>query len=121
MSSATQSSAGARRAPAEMLYLALAVLGAILPLAAFLPWLAEYGPDVPLFGQELFANRISSFFGWDVIVSAIVVIVAVAACHYALTRRQQAIVIVATLLVGVSLSLPLLLYFGARQPDRASR
>ena len=56
------------------LFAALATVGTALPLAAFLPWAARHGLDVPRFIEELFVNRISSFFAWDVIVSAFVTI-----------------------------------------------
>jgi hypothetical protein len=39
------------------------------------PWLLKHGLDFSLFFGELFANRLSSFFAFDVIVSAIVLIV----------------------------------------------
>ena len=104
----------ANRTTLELVYLALAVAGALVPFAAFLPWLAEHGFDVPLFVQELFANRISAFFGWDVIISAIVVIVAVIAGRGGFSARQRLAVIAGTLLVGVSLGLPLLLLFHER-------
>jgi hypothetical protein len=38
------------------------------------PRVLANGLDVPLFLHELFSNRIGGFFGWDVIVSARVLI-----------------------------------------------
>lgn len=57
------------------LYLALCVLGLLIPMSAFIPWLLEYGVDPARFTNELFANRVSAFFGLDVIVSAITLLV----------------------------------------------
>jgi hypothetical protein len=94
------------------LYLALCIPGAALPLWQFVPWVRVHGLDARLFVAELFANRISSFFAMDVIVSAAVVIV------FALSEKQlrhRWAPIAATLLVGGSLGLPLLLYLRERR------
>ena len=48
---------------AKHLYLGLCVLGAALPYSQFLPFLREHGLDPRLIVEQLFANRISSFFG----------------------------------------------------------
>ena len=58
-------------------YLALAILGILLPYWQFVPWLFEHGLDLSLFFRELFANRIGAFFAMDVLVSAIVLIISV--------------------------------------------
>jgi hypothetical protein len=103
----------------EAIYLGLAILGAAIPLAAILPWLAEHGFNPDLFIQDLFANRITAFFGWDVVISAIVVLVAVAASRDGLSNAQRSGVVAGTLLIGVSCGLPLLLFF--RERARQSR
>ena len=56
-------------------YLVLAVIGTVLPYTQFLPFLRAHGLDLGLFVQELFSTRIGAFFGLDVLVSAIVLIV----------------------------------------------
>lgn len=53
------------------LYLALALAGTVLPYSQFLPFLREHGLDLRLFLDQLFVNRISGFFAWDVIVSSL--------------------------------------------------
>lgn len=47
----------------EATYLILGLAGALVPLAAFLPWLTAHGLDLQRFVKDLFANRISAFFG----------------------------------------------------------
>jgi uncharacterized protein DUF2834 len=54
------------------LYLGLCILGTIGPWAAFLPFLREHGLDAAEFLRQLFATPVSSFFGWDVIISSLV-------------------------------------------------
>lgn len=98
-------------------FLVLAAIGAIVPYAFFIPWLGEHGLDIPQLLRELGANRISSFFGADVIVSAAVVLALLVARRDRLTRWQMGATLVATLSVGVSCGLPLLLAF--LEPERA--
>lgn len=98
----------------EIVYWLLALLGAVIPLATFLPWLLEHGLNVELLVQELFATRSSAFFTLDVVITAIVILVAAFAARRSLSGRQMAGVVVATLLVGASCGLPLLLAMLAR-------
>lgn len=91
-------------------YLALFVLGTVVPYSQLVPWLLANGLDLPQLWRELFANRISSFFGLDVIVSAIVVLSLI---HDERRRRglpRGWLPVAATLLIGVSAGLPLFLY-----------
>lgn len=95
-------------------YLALCIAGLALPYAQFIPWLMEHGLDLRRFFGDLFANRISAFFGLDVIVSAVVLFVFIAA-----EQRQRKLPlawapVVGTLAVGVSFGLPLFLYLRER-------
>lgn len=101
------------------IYLSLCVAGTILPYWQFVPWLSEHGLNVPLFFQQLFANRISAFFGTDVLVSAAVVFVFIAFERIRLEGKWW-LPAVAVLTVGVSLGLPLLLYLRERGTGSAS-
>jgi hypothetical protein len=49
-------------------------MGFALPYSQFVPWAMVHGLDVPLFFRELFSTHIGGFFGMDVIVSAIVLV-----------------------------------------------
>jgi hypothetical protein len=99
--------------PREPLYGGLLVVGTALPLSRFLPWLAEHGLDVPRFVGEISANRISAFFGWDVVVS-VVTLLALAAVDRDLPGRQR-LAVGAASLVGASVGLPLYLLLRERQ------
>ena len=91
-------------------YLGLCVAGTLLPYSQFVPFLREDGLDFHRFLAQLFANRVSGFFGWDVIVSSLVLWVFV----YVDGRRYRVKApwapILANLAVGVSLGLPLFRY-----------
>jgi Terpene cyclase DEP1 len=99
-------------------YLACCVLGLILPYSQFVPWVMEHGLNPSLFLQNLFVNRISGFFVMDVLVSAIVLITFIRQEASSLQIRHRWIPVVAILLVGVSLGLPLFLYMRQAHLDR---
>jgi hypothetical protein len=85
-------------------------MGTIVPWVAFLPFLHEHGPDPGAFVRQLFGTPISGFFGWDVICSSLVLWAFVAIEGRRLTVRGLWMPIAGTLVVGVSLGLPLFLY-----------
>ena len=91
-------------------YLVLAVLGTALPYSQFIPFVRDHGLDLPLFFNQLFANRVSGFFAFDVIVSSLVLWVFVLVEGRRSRVRHLWAPIVANLAVGVSLGLPLFLY-----------
>ena len=98
-------------------YLALFIIGSIVPYLAFVPWVMDHGLDLSRLVEELFANRISAFFGLDVIVSTVVL-------WLFMTWEGKRVgvplwpSIVASLLIGVSSALPLFLFMreGKIQP-----
>jgi|ERR1017187_3570350 hypothetical protein len=94
----------------KTVYLVLCCVGALLPYWEFVPWVVQHGMNLPLFVRELFVNRISAFFGMDVLVSAVVLIVFMRVEGARLNIRQRWLPVVAVLLVGVSLGLPMFLY-----------
>ena len=102
------------------LYLAFALIGLLLPYSQFVPWIMEHHAlNMSLFIRDLFANQISAFFAMDVIVSAIVLIVFILGEGRRLGMRTLWPPVIATLLVGVSLGLPLFLYFRQIQLDQS--
>jgi hypothetical protein len=98
-------------------YLGLCLLGVVVPYGQFVPWLAQHGFQFGLFVRELFSTRIGAFFGLDVVFSAIAFFVFVFAESRAVAIRYVWLAVVATLLVGVSLGLPLFLYMRQRVLD----
>jgi hypothetical protein len=100
---------------ARHLYLVLCFLGTALPLAAFAPFLATAGAGPRMFLLQLFAGPVSAFFGWDVIVSSLVLWTFLLIEGRRLAMRGLWAPIAANLLVGVSLGLPLFLYMRERR------
>jgi hypothetical protein len=99
----------------KTIYLILCVLGVILPYWQFVPWVMANGLNLRLFAQQLFSNRIGGFFGMDVLVSAIALLVFARAESARFGAHLRWLPLVAVLTVGVSLGLPLLLYLRERK------
>lgn len=96
--------------PLKYTFLALVVVGVIVPYLAFVPFVAEHGLDVPLLIEQAGTNRIAAFAWLDVIVSAVVLLAAAYSRQF-VTFKQAGIVTVLTLVAGVSAGLPMFLYF----------
>ena len=99
----------------QWLYLVLAIVGAVLPLSYFLPFLFTHGPDLPLIVRQLFQNNISASFGLDVIISALVVYLFFFSEGRRRGMRHLWVYVICTTFVGVSLGLPLFLFFRERK------
>jgi hypothetical protein len=99
-------------------YLALCVIGFLLPYSQFVPWLTTHGLNLPLLIHDLFANRISAFFGLDVLISAIVTWIIITTEGHRLGIRHLWLPIIATGVVGASLGLPLFFYLRQLHMDR---
>jgi predicted exporter len=102
------------------LYLLLAVLGAVLPYSQFVPWLAAHGLNLRLLFEELFSAHVSAFFGLDVIVSALVLLIFIFREGAVRKMRMLWMPVAATCLIGVSCGLPLFLYLRERQFARVT-
>ena len=93
----------------KKIYAALCVLGTLLPYYFFVPYVASNGLDLSRFLGDLFANGASATFAADILVSSLVLWVFI----YGETRRRPVrfwwLAVVANLLVGLSLGLPLFL------------
>ncbi|WP_295230577.1 DUF2834 domain-containing protein [uncultured Chryseobacterium sp.] len=94
----------------KYVYLLFFVLGTVLPLAQFFPFIIQYGLNSNLFFSQLFANRMSSFFAMDVLVSAVVMIIFIAFESKRLNIKNTWVCYAGLLIAGVSCALPLFLY-----------
>lgn len=101
----------------KYVYLALFIIGTIVPYIAFIPWVIDHGLDISRLVEELFANRISAFFGLDVIVSTVVFWVFI---NWEGKRLRVPLwpPIIASLTIGVSSGLPLFLFLREGTTDK---
>lgn len=99
----------------QWLFLGAAILGTVLPLRFLVPFVINHGLNLTLFFQQLLQNNVSAFFGMDVIVSSVVLWLFV----FSEGRRQKMgklwVYVICNLVVGVSLALPLFLFFRERK------
>jgi lysylphosphatidylglycerol synthetase-like protein (DUF2156 family) len=99
----------------QWLFLVAAILGAFLPLSYLFPFLATHGFDLPLLFGQLFQNNVSAFFGTDVIISALALLLFVFSEGRRRGMKRLWVYALCTLTVGVSLGLPLFLFFRERK------
>lgn len=95
-------------------YLAIAVIGTVIPWLFFGSFFIRHGADVPLFLQSLFANGAAGGFAADVLISILIFWIwswRDAARH---NVARWWLVLPASCLVGLSLALPLYLYLRER-------
>lgn len=102
-------------------YLIFCILGAAIPYSQFVPWVLENGMHVGLLVGQLFANRISAFFGLDVLVSSAVLLVFMRLERKQIHIRFAWLPIVGLCVVGVSLALPLFLIFAKARWKRVTQ
>ncbi len=100
---------GALISEMKNLYYVLSVLGVVIPMFFFLPWVAEHGLAVHLLVSAALGSPISAFAWADVVVSAVVLLVFMAQENRAGRIPHLWLPIVGLFTVGVSLALPLFL------------
>ena len=99
----------------QWLYLVVAIIGALLPLSQLFPFLTEHGLDVPLLFRQLFSNNVAACFGLDVIVSSVALWLLVFSEGKRRGMKNLWLYVLCNLAVGVSLALPLFLFFRERK------
>jgi hypothetical protein len=93
------------------LYLVAAIAGTVIPYYFFISFLVQYGLDWSLIWQQLFVSDLAAFFVFDVVISTLTLWVFVFAEGRRLQMSHLWVYVIANLTVGVSLALPLFLYF----------
>jgi hypothetical protein len=100
------------------IFLALAILGIILPYSQFISYMLDGGLDVIVMLELLFSNRISSFIAMDLFVSAIVFLFFVFDESKRLELGDLWIPLAGTFLVGMSFGFPIFLYLREKKIKR---
>ena len=94
----------------RMIYLALAIWGAIHPMYYFITWFQAEGYSLSLMVDAWHANAASSGLAWDLTIAAIALTVWILAEVYVRKNWIALIAIAATFGIGVSCGLPLYLF-----------
>ena len=100
--------------PLRMIYLALAIWGAVHPMSYFIPWLRVEGWNFRALLEAWHANAASSGLVWDLTITAIALTVWILAEVGARRNWSALIAIPATFCIGVSCGLPLYLFLRTR-------
>lgn len=96
--------------PLRMIFLGLAIWGAIHPMYYFIKWFGTNGFDIKLMVQAWHVNAASSGLVWDLTIAAITLAVWIIA-EVAVRRNWLALIAIpATFCIGVSCGLPLYLF-----------
>jgi hypothetical protein len=93
----------------KWLYLLLLVIGTVLPYSQLVAFAGEHGFAPAVFFEQLFANRVAAMNALDVLISSAVLWVFVYAEGARLGMKHLWVYVVANLLGGVSVGLPLFL------------
>ena len=100
--------------PLRLVYLALAIWGAIHPMAWFVTWFRTEGWSLGRMVDAWHANAATSGLVWDLTIAAITLTVWVLA-EVAVRRNWVALLAIpATFCIGVSCGLPLYLFLRSR-------
>jgi len=98
----------------RMVYLALALWGALHPMWYLVPWLMENGVDLHGLVAAWQTNAAATGLFWDLVIAAVALTVWILA-EVAVRRNWSALwAIPATFLIGVSCGLPLYLFLRTR-------
>ncbi|MCU9836598.1 DUF2834 domain-containing protein [Ruegeria sp. WL0004] len=98
----------------RLIFLALAIWGAIHPMWYFLQWFAENGVDLGAMVDAWHANAASSGLVWDLTISAVALTVWVLAETWRTRNWTGLLAVPATFGIGVSCGLPLYLFLRSR-------
>jgi hypothetical protein len=98
----------------QRIYFLLCLVGTFLPYSQFAPFLLDEGFAPQLFIEQLFANRISSFFAMDLLVSSLVFWTFIYVEGRRLKMQHLWVYVASNFVVGISLGLPLFLWMRQR-------
>ncbi|WP_298295898.1 DUF2834 domain-containing protein [uncultured Litoreibacter sp.] len=98
----------------RMIYLALAVWGAIHPMSWFIAWFNENGYSLSEMVNAWHANAATSGLVWDLTIAAIALTVWIIAETWVRKNWIALVAIPATFCIGVSCGLPLYLFLRTR-------
>jgi hypothetical protein len=100
--------------PLRIVFLGLAILGAIVPMFYFVSWFQANGWSLGAMVTAWHANDATSGLVWDLTIAAVTLTVWILA--EAISRKDWAslVAVAATFLIGVSCGLPLYLFLRSR-------
>ncbi|WP_298970398.1 DUF2834 domain-containing protein [uncultured Roseobacter sp.] len=101
-------------APLRLIWLALAIWGAIHPMSYFLQWFNENSYDLMAMVDAWHVNAATSGLVWDLTIAAVALTIWILVETISTKRWLNLIAILATFGIGVSCGLPLYLYLRSK-------
>ncbi len=105
----------------KKVYLGLSIIGTVIPLAIFIPWLQVNGLNIGLFVSEWFANRIAQFFAVDFLISWFVWLLFILYDKKKYGISYWWIPVIGNFCIGLSFSLPFYLYLREGNTNEVSK
>lgn len=102
----------------KYVYLILCIFGIALPYSQLIPILIEDGFSINMVIDQLFVNRVSTLFAFDLFITALTFIVFALYEGLKLKIKLLWIPIIGTFLVGASLGFPLFLYMREKYMEK---
>jgi hypothetical protein len=96
--------------PLRMLFLALAIWGAIHPMWYFVTWFSENGWSIMAMVDAWHVNAAASGLVWDLTIAAVTLTIWILAEVWVRKNWMALVAIPATFCIGVSCGLPLYLF-----------
>lgn len=100
--------------PLRLIYLALAIWGAIHPMSYFIAWFQDHGWQLGPMIDAWYVNDATSGLVWDLTIAAVALTVWILAEVWARRNWVSLLAIPATFCIGVSCGLPLYLFLRSR-------
>lgn len=100
--------------PLRLVYLALAIAGAILPMRHFLAWMNANTFDLAAMIDAWYVNEATTGLVWDLVIAAVALTLFILVETYVRRAYWMLICIPATWCIGVSCGLPLYLFLRSR-------
>ena len=104
--------------PLRIVYLALAVWGAVHPMYWFMTYMSQNDWSLSALIDAWYVNASTTGLTWDLTIAAITLTVWIIAETVVRRNWIALIAVPATYCIGVSCGLPLYLFFGERREER---
>jgi hypothetical protein len=94
----------------KKIYALMTLIGIVLPFSQFIVWINQHGLNFKLFFRQIIENPIAAFAWLDVVITVMVIIFMVINDGNKHKMKRLWVPILASLMGGASVGLPLFLY-----------
>ena len=94
----------------KYLYILFAIIGLVLPYTHMIPYISENGMDMVSLFKSQFANDATSFFGFDLLIAAIIILIFMYIEAKRMKMKHVWLPFLSVICIGLAFGLPLFLY-----------